>query len=141
MKTHYLFVMALAFVMGACCNKSGDKTCTGEEKESCCAGAEKDNFVKIITAKKHIKPEKVDDYIQATKELIEKSRAEEGNISYTLYQHPEDKTVFIFFEEWKNQAAIDYHFSTEHFKEFGTRGDEFDAAPGELTIYTVVPEK
>lgn len=82
----------------------------------------------------------VDEFIEFTRPIIEKSRAEEGCISYTLYQDPSDATKFIFFEQWKDQAAIDYHFSTDHFKLAGSRPD-FEAAPTVLTIYDACPVK
>lgn len=96
---------------------------------------------KVIRAEVAIKPEKVDAFIEATKSIIEQSRAEDGNISYTLYQSPVDKTQFIFFEEWKDQAAIDFHFNTEHFKSFGSISEELRSAPTKITIYDVFSEK
>lgn len=95
--------------------------------------------IKIITAHKTIKPEMVEEFIEFTKPIIEASRAEGGCISYTLYQDPSDTTKFIYFEQWKDQAAIDYHFSTEHFKLSGSRSADFEAAPTVLTIYDAVP--
>jgi len=122
MKTRVFVFICVAAFMAACggnsqssCCKDGEKTCSKEE--ACCAKDVK----KIISAQVFIKPEKVDEFIAATKNLIEKSRAEEGCISYSLYQDPQDRTKFLFFEEWKNQAAIDFHFSTEHFVKLGSR--------------------
>ena len=96
---------------------------------------------KIISAQVFIQAEKVDEFLEATKSLIEKSRAEEGCISYSLYQDPRDKTKFLFFEEWKNQAAIDFHFSTEHFQQFGEMLNECASAPAVITIYDSTAEE
>lgn len=157
-KLFFAPLVALSLLAASCCgNTSGAKTDQAEEEvqapccggqdaqdagEGCCGGRKveagccknPENMVKIITAYKFIKPEKVDEFIEFTKPIIEKSRAEEGCISYTLYQDPSDNTKFIFYEEWKDQAAIDYHFSTEHFKLAGSRPD-FEARPTVLTIY------
>ena len=115
---------------------------------SCCAerktsSTESSSFscIKIITAHKFIKADKVAEFIEFTRDIIAKSRAEEGCISYTLYQDPSDPTKFMFFEQWKDQVAIDYHFSTEHFKLSGSRGKEFDATPSVITIYDACPAK
>ena len=89
----------------------------------------------IITANVKVKPDKVTDFVELTKELIAESRAESGNISYTLYQSPADSTQFIFLEEWKNQEAIDFHFETPHFKGFGAIGDECFSQPAVIKIY------
>lgn len=43
------------------------------------------NVIKIV-AKSVIKDDKIETFIQLTKELIEKSRQEQGCISYALFQ-------------------------------------------------------
>ena len=96
---------------------------------------------KVIGAKLTIKAEKVDEFVIAAKTIIAASRAEPGCISYTLYQDPYQRTVFFFFEEWKDQAAIDAHFAAPHFKAFGGKMKEFAAGPGAITIYDCPSEK
>jgi quinol monooxygenase YgiN len=137
---------------GKCCKegtaKAGEKCCksgttgsgcgnTAAETPSCCKSA---GVKKIISAQVFIKPEKVDAFLAATKDLIEMSRTEEGCISYSLYQDPLDKTKFLFFEEWKNQVAVDFHFATKHFKKFGETLNECGSAPAVITIYDSVAE-
>ena len=113
-------------MLNACCSKC--------EKETCVA-SNTNNTQMIITAKVKIKPERVIDFIEGTKELIAQSRAEEGNITYTLYQDPSDLTQFIFVEEWKDQAAIDFHFNTPHFKNFGAFSNECASGPSQIKIF------
>ena len=120
------------------CSKDAEKSCSKEAEKACCKIAE---MKKVISARVSIKPEKVDAFIAATKDLIEKSRAEEGCVSYSLYQDPQDKTKFLFFEEWKNQAAVDFHFATEHFKKFGETLNDCASAPAVITIYDCAAEK
>lgn len=96
---------------------------------------------KLIGAKLQIKADKVDAFVAAAKDVIAASRAEPGNTSYTLYQDPYDKTVFFFFEEWKNQAAIDFHFATPHFKAFAGKLKDMAAGPAAITIYSAPAEK
>ena len=96
---------------------------------------------KIIAAHLTLRPEKIALFLHFTTMLIEKSRAEEGNISYTLYQNPNEPVKFLFFEEWKSQEAIDIHFATEHFQEFDRTIGNYIAAPPVITIYDVTAEK
>jgi PTH1 family peptidyl-tRNA hydrolase len=49
--------------------------------------------------------------------LVEKSSKESGNISYSLNVSTENPNLFAIIEFWKDQAAIDYHNETPHFKE------------------------
>lgn len=123
---------------GKACCKACEKACCKDGEKACCKAA---GMKKIISAQVSIKPEKVDAFINLTKDLIEKSRAEEGCVSYSLYQDPQDKTKFLFFEEWKNQAAVDFHFDTEHFKKFGDVLNDCASAPAAITIYDSPAEK
>jgi quinol monooxygenase YgiN len=150
MNFRLIVIVCAALMMAACCGNSGKKSAGQAEEKSCpmsasakscsmtcgekpactAAGAKK-----IIGAQLFIKADKVDAFLEFSKDLIVKSRAEEGCISYTLYQDPNDKTKFFFFEEWKNQAAIDFHFSTEHFKQLGEKLKDWEAAPAIITVY------
>lgn len=49
-------------------------------------------------------------------ELVEKSRQDEGCISYDFFESATRPTVFMFCETWANQETIDLHANTEHFK-------------------------
>ena len=138
MKTKIIVIVCAAVVTAACGGNCGNKN-SGHADEKECFNAEE--VKKIISAQVFIKAEKVDDFLAATRGLIEKSRAEEGCISYSLYQDPEDKTRFLFFEEWKNQAAIDFHFATEHFQQFGTTLEDCASKPGIITVYDSIDEK
>lgn len=93
---------------------------------------------KIITARVYIKPENVSDFIVAARPLIDSSNAEPGCESYMLYQNPYDKTKFIFVEVWKDQIAIDNHFSMPYFKAFGPKTSDWISQPTELNIFDVV---
>jgi quinol monooxygenase YgiN len=95
----------------------------------------------MIIAHAYIKPENVDQFVEAAKTIIEKSNQEEGCQSYMLYQDPYEKTNFVFVERWKNQAAIDYHFATEHFKEFGAKITDMVSKPTEIKILDIAAEK
>lgn len=57
--------------------------------------------------------------LQAADALIKGTRAEEGNISYNLYQNPSQPVAFIFYEEYKDQHAMDVHAASPHFQTFG----------------------
>ena len=151
MKTNIIVIICAALLMAACCGKSQSSSACSHDHDgdkACCAAAGADGKAynaaevkKIISAQVFIKPEKVTAFVDATKDLIKKSRAEEGCVSYSLYQDPQDKTKFLFFEEWKNQAAVDFHFATDHFQKFGETLEECSSAPAVITIYDSVAEE
>lgn len=48
-------------------------------------------------------------------ELVEKSRADEGNIAYDLFQSTTNPRVMMFCETWKDDATLAIHAAAEHF--------------------------
>ena len=74
--------------------------------------------------------------LTAAKELIEKSREEEGNVTYNLYEDISDPAKMTFIEEWRDQAAIDYHNSTEHFNRICAQLGNYTAGPMKVNLYT-----
>ena len=55
---------------------------------------------KTIVARAKVLAEKQAAFLNATEALIQGTRAERGNISYTLYQSTENPSDFIFYEEY-----------------------------------------
>lgn len=74
---------------------------------------------KTIVARAEVLPGKEQEFISKAEPLIQATRVEEGNISYNLYQNPVNPVAFIFYEEYKDQHAIDIHAASAHFRMFG----------------------
>ena len=70
-----------------------------------------------IVAKFVVTPETKQIVINAVVKCQVQSRAEEGNNYYDLTESVENENVLVILEEWKSQEAIDFHNSTDHFKE------------------------
>lgn len=73
--------------------------------------------LKIIATIK-IKPEFVEKILPIFQAVVTGSQEEEGCIAYNLCRDVSDPTKFIMVEEWKSQAAIDFHNNSEHFNAF-----------------------
>ncbi len=71
-------------------------------------------MIKII-AKIPVTAEKLPEFKALGAELVEKSRAEAGNVSYSLNVSNADPLLLTFIEFWKDQDAIDSHNNSEHF--------------------------
>jgi len=50
--------------------------------------------------------------------MQERSRQEDGCISYGFYQSIEDEAQYVAVEEWESQEALDRHFQQPHLAEF-----------------------
>ena len=133
-----ILLLSLSVVSGSCGNKK-----TGESintPESLTMAPAVDSKMMIV-AKLSVKPEKIKDFTEAAKEIIQKSNTESGCNFYQLYQNPYDNSKFVFVEEYKNQAAVDAHFAADYFKAFGPKiGDMIIGAP-EIKVVTIAKEE
>lgn len=70
-----------------------------------------------IVARFKVTPDTKKEVLAAILKCAEQSRAEDGNIYYDVTEHVSNPDIIVILEEWKSQAAIDFHNSTPHFKE------------------------
>lgn len=90
-----------------------------------------------IVARQIIKKSALAEYDALVKELVEKSRQEEGNVSYVNVQDREDERIRIFLELWKDQDAIDIHNATPHFTRIIPQLGELFDGPEDVKLYDV----
>ena len=93
--------------------------------------------MKIITVECFAKPGKSSELVALCKNMIAPSRAETGCIHYSFYQDLKEKNRFLFYEEWKDQKAIDVHNKTKHFLEFQSKFTQLIIGESKVTIHTV----
>ena len=80
-----------------------------------------------LTAKLTIKEDKADEFQKVMKEIVPKVRAEKGNITYTMLRSKKDPRVFLFFEEYADQEAIQAH--GKHMGELGVNFTDYFDGP------------
>jgi quinol monooxygenase YgiN len=56
------------------------------------------------------------------RELRDASRKEEGVISFEVARSKENRNVFVLWEEYRDDAALDFHKATEHYKQLVLNG-------------------
>ena len=69
-----------------------------------------------LIAEDFIEPKDIDKVLPLYRELIEKTREEKGCLSYDLHHDLKEPGHFVFIEEWVDEAAVDFHVETPHFK-------------------------
>jgi len=85
---------------------------------------------KVINARINVKPEAVNQFLSYANVIVLASNLEKGCMVYKLYQEVGNPASFIFYEEYENQEAIDFHNATNHFKTFiGQITDILDGSP------------
>ncbi|MFN8644243.1 MAG: putative quinol monooxygenase [Candidatus Binatia bacterium] len=65
------------------------------------------------------------------------SQAEAGCRAYAFYSDLEDPNLFIIFEEWESEAALQAHFKTPHMAEFNALIPQLVAGPLSINRYEV----
>ena len=81
--------------------------------------------------------DKAEEAIMLYKELVEKTREEEGCISYSLFRDIEDNSIVTMIEEWESLDALDKHKNTEHFTRVIPKIREL-RKKSELNIYELI---
>jgi quinol monooxygenase YgiN len=136
MKIKTLIFSILLIITGVSCRQK--PVVSAEQPESAIQTVD---FQKMIIARVYVKPGRESDFISAAQVMIENSNKEKGCMGYMLYQDPYEKTNLIFVERYKNQAAVDAHFATAYFKEFGTITADMTTKPAEIKILDIAGEK
>ena len=91
-----------------------------------------------VIARVKARPGKVDELLSVLSSLVEPTRKEPGCISYNLFQNNQDPTDFALIEEWKNNAALESHLATKHFKEVLVKLPSLVAAEPDIQRYHLV---
>lgn len=99
------------------CNENNKTETTTMEKETVEVQQPKKEK-KTVIARVFVKEGQEAAFTEVATTLLNATRAEEGNISYTLFQSTTDPKEFIFYEEYKDEKAFAAHGSSEHFATF-----------------------
>lgn len=67
-------------------------------------------------------------FVAAAKICVAASRAEPGVLHYELWQEGEGERRFVFNELYVDDAAVQQHMASDHFKAFGLAARDLAAA-------------
>lgn len=71
-----------------------------------------------ITAEWRTRPEHAETVRRLMLQAAAAVRANEpGNLLYLAHQDPKDPTHFLFYEQYADQAALEAHVASTHYKE------------------------
>ena len=71
---------------------------------------------KIVIVKWRIKETETSRILKMLPALVEKTRNEKGNISYTIYQSENDPRELILHKHYVDAAAAETHRQSAHYK-------------------------
>ncbi len=71
-------------------------------------------------------------------EIAQQSRQEAGCQLYVMHQSLDDQATILLYVVWENQAALDFHQTTNYFKQFIAQSDTFLAEPIDVSLWSEV---
>lgn len=74
----------------------------------------------------------------ALSSLVQPTRKEPGCVNYDLHQSPEDKTLFLFYENWTSKRDLDEHLETPYLRDFLSKAPDILAEPVEITLWDMM---
>ena len=89
--------------------------------------------VKVI-AFVSVRPGQEDAFVAAASICIAASRAEPGVLHYDLWREVDGERRFVFNELYIDDAAVQAHRSSDHFKAFGMAARDLAAAQPIITV-------
>ncbi|MGO4545122.1 putative quinol monooxygenase [Paenibacillus sp. 2TAB23] len=72
----------------------------------------------ILQVQMTVAAEEREAFLAKSMALLSATQAEEGNISYQLFENVSTPGKFVMLEEWQDEQAIDMHNQSEHFTGF-----------------------
>jgi len=91
----------------------------------------------VITGQAAISPDKMEAFRPVAERQVTLSRKEEGCVNYGYYEDAMAAGTFLFYEEWKDQAAVDFHFAQAYCLEFMAAAGELSSTPPKVNIHQV----
>lgn len=95
-------------------------------------------MIKVV-AKHFIKAEKLDEYIELSKQLVEATlKNDRGCVSYALFQDMKDPCIVAMIEEWDSREDADEHLKSDHFLNLVGRLAECSEKPSDINYFAPV---
>jgi quinol monooxygenase YgiN len=88
-----------------------------------------------ITALIKSKKEKTQEVENMLNHLVSETRKEKACLHYNVQK---SDTIFIFWEQWQDQAGFDLHMTQSHLQDFITKTQELVTDPIEVHLGTQI---
>lgn len=77
---------------------------------------------------------------QEIMDRVAPTRAEAGCINYDLHQSPDDKRLFMLYENWVSKKALDEHLQMPYLQSLVGAADELFSEPIEIALWEMTSE-
>ena len=83
----------------------------------------------VVAVTVHVKPDRVEEFVQATLDNARNTRHEPGNVRFDVLQAEEDSSRFLLYEAYHSPAAFVQHQQTAHYLRWKTTVADAMAQP------------
>lgn len=95
----------------------------------------------VIAGTIRVPPEKLEAFRPHMLAMLEASRAEDGCLVYSYAEDVAEPGLIRVFEAWRDQAALDAHFTTAHLAAWRAAWPEFGVSDRRLIAYEVASQR
>lgn len=95
----------------------------------------------VTTIAVYVKPENIEDFIEASTENHESSIKEPGNMRFDVLQSMTDPTRFLLYEAYQSEEEAAAHKKTEHYLKWKRTVDSWMAKAREGILHRVICPK
>lgn len=89
----------------------------------------------IIHAELYVQAANEPTFLEEILPLIEASRMENGNISYSLMKNTDKEHSYTMVEVWQDMTAVQLHNKSKHFSSFVNKAPQYLAAPLNVKMF------
>lgn len=90
----------------------------------------------IVIAKLKVQEGKEAELEKVVMDILPKVKTEEGTLVYNFNRSINDPSVFVFYEKYVDQEALNIHSATDHFKAMAAALGSLLAAPPEIELFS-----
>ncbi len=95
----------------------------------------------VIAGTVRVPPENLEAFRPHMQAMLAASRAEDGCLAYSYAVDVEEPGLVRVFEAWRDQAALDAHFRTEHLAAWRAAWPQFGVSDRRLIAYEIASER
>jgi quinol monooxygenase YgiN len=95
----------------------------------------------IVAGTVHVPPANLDGLRPHMQAMMTASRAEDGCAAYGYAEDVGEPGLIHVFVLWRDQAALDAHFKTDHMAAWRAAGPAFGVSDRTLKVYEIAAER
>ena len=95
----------------------------------------------IVAGTVRVPPGNLDGLRPRMAAMIAASHAEDGCLAYGYAEDVGEPGLILVFERWRDQAALDAHFKTDHLRAWRAAWPSFGVSDRKLFAYEVSSER